>query len=146
MSSLNADFNELLTRIKTGRDFTHASFEPVYYLVFSPANILEVKRTTQVWLAKLKNDGWQPHVFSLTEAIKQIFEDTPAMIKKMWHEADARSPQQWEKTNNSLANAVNKGAIEQKLERKLLEIENIPNSILLVTDLEALHQLLQLSM
>ena len=44
MSSLKADFNELMERIKAGRDFGHASFEPIFYLVFSPTSILEVKR------------------------------------------------------------------------------------------------------
>ena len=44
MSSLNKDFNELLERIKTGREFGHASFEPIFYLVFSPKDILNVKR------------------------------------------------------------------------------------------------------
>ena len=34
MSSLKADFNELMERIKQGREFGHASFEPIFYLVF----------------------------------------------------------------------------------------------------------------
>jgi hypothetical protein len=32
MSSLKADFIELLERIRYGREFGHASFEPIYYL------------------------------------------------------------------------------------------------------------------
>lgn len=30
MSSLRADFDELLRRIESGREFAHASFEPIY--------------------------------------------------------------------------------------------------------------------
>jgi hypothetical protein len=44
MSSLKDNFAELLTRIRHGREFGHASFEPIYYLVFPPHQILEVKR------------------------------------------------------------------------------------------------------
>lgn len=36
MSSLMANFEELLRRIQHGRDLGPASFEPIYYLVFSP--------------------------------------------------------------------------------------------------------------
>ena len=43
MSSLKTDFNDLMERIKTGREFGHASFEPIFYLVFAPESILEVK-------------------------------------------------------------------------------------------------------
>lgn len=36
MSSLDNDFNELIERIRHGREFGHASFEPIFYLVFHP--------------------------------------------------------------------------------------------------------------
>ncbi len=42
MSSLKQDFDDLIARIEQGRDFQHASFEPVYYLVFSPKQVIEV--------------------------------------------------------------------------------------------------------
>ena len=58
MSSLKADFNELLERIRHGRDLGHASYEPIYYLIFPPRQILDVKRQLPAWIAKLKNDGW----------------------------------------------------------------------------------------
>ena len=44
MSSLRADFDELRERTRNGRELGHASFEPIYYLIFSPERILEVKR------------------------------------------------------------------------------------------------------
>jgi hypothetical protein len=34
MASLKANFEELLTRIRYGRELQDASFEPVYYLIF----------------------------------------------------------------------------------------------------------------
>ena len=43
MSSLKADFDELRERIRHGRELGHASFEPIYYLIFDPADIIEVE-------------------------------------------------------------------------------------------------------
>ena len=63
MSSLKADFNEVLERVRHGRELGQASFEPIYYLIFSPKHILEVKRQTPAWEAKLHQDGWDVNVF-----------------------------------------------------------------------------------
>lgn len=138
-SSLNADFNEVIERIKRGREFGQASFEPIYYLVFSPSEILAVKRQMKAWEARLTNDGWIVHKFSIADAIQEIFESTPSIIKNAWHKQDAQAPQQWQKTNAALANRLEKGTLQSKLEDLLTELEQEPNAILLVTDLEALH-------
>src|SRR6266700_5076980 len=86
MSSLNADFNELLERIRHGREFGHASFEPIYYLVFPPHEILAVKRQLPAWIAKLRNDGWVVTVFSIREAIADILRQAP--LRNIWLTAD----------------------------------------------------------
>ena len=137
MSSLNNDFKELLERIRHGRELGHASFEPIYYLVFSPSKILEVKRQMPAWTAKLKNEGWNVHVFSIAEHIAQILENAP--LRKIWLTADSKDPTNWDKTNQSLANALSNGSLQKLLEEKLSELDNQDKSILLVTDLEALH-------
>ena len=145
MSSLKADFNELIERIKAGREFAHASFEPIFYLVFSPESILEVKRQMPAWEARLRNEGWDVHKFSLATAIQEIFEQAPPLIRKIWKEQDAKAPMQWEKTNHSLAEALTKNqALQNKLERVLSGLEGKKNAILLVTDLEALHPYLRI--
>ena len=75
MSSLKADFDELRERIRHGREIGHASFEPIYYLVFPPRQILEVKRQTPAWIAKLHQEGWEVKVFSIAEEIETILTD-----------------------------------------------------------------------
>ena len=90
MSSLKANFNELMERIKAGREFVHASFEPIFYLVFSPEQIIEVKRQMQAWMARLKNDGWKVKTFSIASEINKILEDAP--VRKIWLAADAKAP------------------------------------------------------
>jgi hypothetical protein len=59
MSSPRADFDELMRRVDRGREFADASYEPIFYLVFHPRDILEVKRLMPGWTARLRNDGSQ---------------------------------------------------------------------------------------
>ena len=138
MSSLRANFDELRERIRHGRDLGHASFEPIYYLVFHPSQILEVKRETPAWVAKLRNDGWQVQLFSLATEIADLLGSHP--LRKIWLAGDRRAPLDWAKTNQSLRQALTQGdALQQRLEAVLSKLDNAPNAILLVTDLEALH-------
>lgn len=135
--SLDTDFSELIERIRRGRELDHASFEPIYYLVFSPKEILNVKRQMTAWLARLRNEGWQPTVFSMAENIGQILKEAPP--RRFWLTADRNAPFNWKRTNDALANALNRGALQKRLEEQLAVLQSIPNALLVITDLEALH-------
>lgn len=137
MSLLGDNFNELLERVRAGRELGHASFEPIYYLIFPPREILDMKRSMPAWTAKLRNDGWNVHLFSMATEIQEILNQAPMM--KIWLAADAKDPLNWDKTNKSLSNLVANGSLKNRLEAKLEEIKGQKNAILLVTDLEALH-------
>jgi hypothetical protein len=138
MPSLNDNFKELLERIRHGRELGHASYEPIYYLVFHPSQILDVKRQMPAWTSKLKHDGWSVHTFSIAENVSDILKNSP--LRKIWVMADSKSPNEWKKTNASLANALtNNNALQERLGKKLSELECQDKSILLVTDIEALH-------
>lgn len=143
MSSLKADFDELVERIRRGRELGSASFDPIYYLVFDPKRILEVKRQTPAWVARLKNEGWEVHCFSVAQEIGAILRHDPR--RSLWLAADKKSPLDWNKANQSLANALMNGAsLQHRLEALLDTLEGNPNGILLVTDLEALHPYLRI--
>lgn len=137
MSSLKADFDELIERMLHGRDFGHASFEPIYYLIFSPSQILEVKRSLPAWTSRLHNEGWEVQLFSIADHISSIL--SSARPRRIWIAADRKAPQSWERTNEALANALSQGALQQRLEEELASLEGQPNPLLIVTDLEALH-------
>ena len=137
MPSLDDNFKELMERVRQGRELGHASFEPIYYLIFSPRQILDVKRSMPAWSAKLHNRGWEVERFSIAEEITDIFTQAPLM--KIWLAADRKAPLDWKKTNKSLANFITKGALLKHLEGRLSGLEGKKNAILLVTDLEALH-------
>ena len=143
MASLTADFDELIRRIEAGREFAHASFEPIFYLVYHPRDALEVKRLMPAWTAKLTNAGWHVEAFSIAEHIADILDKAP--LRKVWLEADRRDPLSWARTNASLANALTtQGRLQARLEERLAGLEGKASTIMLVTDLEALHPYLRI--
>ena len=143
MSSIKADFDELRERIRQGRELGHASFEPIYYLVFPPEQILEVKRQTPAWLAKLHQEGWDVHTFSMSENIWTLLKDDP--LWSLCVMEDKSAPTDWPRTNKALADILNNNnALLNRLEVALQPLEGKKNALLLVTDLEALHPFLRI--
>ena len=138
MASLNEKFSELRVRLKQGRDLTSASFEPIYYLVFAPQEMLNVKRELAAWHAALTNDGWEVHMFSIAEAIADIFQT--ARLRKIWLRQDKKAPLAWQKPNEALANYLEKNKpLQERLLAKLESLAGQEHAVLLVTDIEALH-------
>ena len=143
MSSLKADFDELRERIRHGRDLGPASFEPVFYLVFPPDQILEVKRQMPAWTAKLHQEGWDVHTFSMAEHIWSVLKADP--LWPLCDLEDRLAPLDWARTNKSLTDIlVGEAALLKRLESALEPLEGKRNAVMLVTDLEALHPYLRI--
>jgi hypothetical protein len=138
MSSLKLDFIELRDRLRQGRTLSPAGFEPIFYLVFPPSAILEAKRLTPSWQVQLESDGWRVRRFSIAEHVRAIF--AAHKLRPHWLTADRRSPLDFARTNQSLANALaGADGLHVRLQRALEELDGHHDSLLLVTDLEALH-------
>ena len=143
MSSLRNDFDELRERIRNGRELGHASFEPIYYLIFSPEGILEVKRQTPAWVAKLHQEGWDVHSFSIAENLWRLLMGDP--FWPLCLAEDKASPLDWSRTNRALADIVTSGGgLLRGLDDALRPLEGDSNALVLVTDLEALHPFLRI--
>ncbi len=143
MSSLKADFDELCEHIRRGRELGHASFEPVYYLVFPPEQILDVKRQTPAWMAKLHQEGWDIHTFSIVEQIWILLKGDP--FWSLWVTEDKSAPLDWPRTNKALADILTtENGLLKRLEQALQPLEGQQNALLLVTDLEALHPFMRI--
>src|SRR5438105_261843 len=128
MSSLRANFDELLRRVTSGRQFSHASYEPIFYLVFHPRDILEVKRLMPGWKARLNNDGWEVRTFSMAKHVSEILAAAP--MRAIWLAADRKSPLDWRRTNEALANALTaNGHLQKQLEAALVELQYRPKAI-----------------
>lgn len=143
MASLRSDFDELIRRVEAGREFAHASFEPIFYLVFHPRDLLEAKRLMPAWTSKLRNNGWRVETFSIAEHVADILAKAP--LRKVWLEADKKEPLAWQRTNKALGNALTvQGRLQRRLEERLAALEGQKSTIMLVTDLEALHPYLRI--
>jgi hypothetical protein len=143
MPSLKADFDELRERVKHKREFGHASFERIFYLVFPPDQILEVKRQTPAWIAKFHQEGWNVSTFSVADEIWKLLKDDP--LWALCVTEDKSSPLDWTRTNRALADILTANNLFlKKLEDALLALEDHQNALLLVTDIEALHPFLRI--
>jgi len=137
MRSLQEKFDELRQRIAHGRETGYASDEPIYYLIFPPSEILEVKRAMLAWEARLRNDGWIPSRFSMYDTVNVALQQSP--VRTRWLRADEKAPLDWKKTNAALSNEIARVSIKDLLIARLQELRATPKTLLLITDLEALH-------
>ena len=138
MPSLKADFDELIRRVEAAASSpTRASSQSSTWSS-TRSELLEVKRLMPAWTSKLANAGWQVETFSIAEHVARNIYGAP--LRKVWIEADRKAPCFWERTNPALANALTaQGRLQARLEARLAALEGKTSTIVLVTDLEALH-------
>lgn len=144
MGSLNKYFQDLVRRVKRGGEFHQHSDDQMYYLVFKPKQIVEVKRQTPAWIAKLTNEGFNVTKLSLIDEVLDIWSNVP--LRKVWLKVDSKNPLNWNAANQSLGNALtNEKRLLKRVEEKLRKISDNPNNLLLITDLEVLHPYARIS-
>jgi BREX protein BrxB len=145
MPPLSDNFDQLWQRLRYGRGLSHTGDDPVYYLVFHPSEMLEVKRRLRQWAAVLKKQDWTMETFSMAEAIKDILEANE--FRDLWLASeedkrfDAEAVQQVDKQLESAL--VDEGTLKQRLADKLQSLSGRTNTVLFVSDLEALHPYLR---
>jgi len=153
VQSLRDKFEELRHRISQGREMDSTGAEPLFYLVFPVGEILEVKRHTRAWCAKLRNDGWNVILLSMAEAVQKVLRENK--LRPLWLQSEHQILSQTEKTcrpidfreiNKTLAAALVEGnELQDLIESNLQVAESQHNSLLLITDLEALHPYLRIN-
>jgi len=153
MHSLKDKFDEVCLRVRDGRRLESTGSAPIYYLVFPVKEILEVKRQTKAWIAKLENLGWNVVHFSFAEAINSIFTNhrlrgtwlmsEQALLAKSKEGIPAAAIAQ---INTTLAKALTEGPeLLAAVRHKMEEASSRSNGLLLITDLEAIHPYLRIN-
>jgi hypothetical protein len=141
--SLQRKFEELRLHLKQGRGLGLSGDDPVYYIVFPPREMLDLKRELKAWLVKLKHEGWDPHVFSMMEAVHTILREND--LRKIWEEAEAEDPLNFQEINETLSQALQEGdALKNRLLNKLKDLKSTEGAILFISDLEVLHPYLRI--
>ncbi len=145
MPSLTEKFNELRQHLRSGiSSMKHTGFDPVYYLVFPAEEMLQAKQAMPQILARLKLDGFNPRVLSMTRVLNEWFRGHK--LRKAWQDGlkGSENDRQQFKTNFSQKlekDRVLVNAIQQILD----ELKSDPHALLLITELEALHPFLHIS-
>ena len=153
MHSLKDKFDEVCLRIGEGRRLESTGSDPIFYLVFPVREILDVKRQTPAWIAKLENQGWRVSTFSMAEEINTIFRGhklRPQWLigEKMLLDTAKRKgvAPDYREINKTLAKALTEGGeLLARLKEKLAETASSPDGLLLLTDLESLHPYLRIN-
>ena len=157
MLSLKDKFDELRLRLASGRRLESTGSEPIFYLVFPVAEVLDVKRQTKAWVAKLEHDDWEVVVLSLADAVTQIFRNH--RLRKLWLQSEKELlaeaerkhvPLDFREINKTLANALSANSqlapeLASAIDAKLGAADAKPNGLLMITDLEALHPYLRIN-
>jgi len=138
MPSLEQSFSKLRSRLKEGAGLRETGDDPVYYLIFSPEKMLEVKRSLRKWRSRLEQDGWSIHTLSVAETIYGALQEHP--LRDIWVREDQRDPFDFENINATLAEALNsKSTLDERILEQQEALKSKENALLLITDLEALH-------
>jgi hypothetical protein len=153
MHSLKDKFDEVCLRVRDGRRLESTGSAPIYYLVFSAREILEVKRQTKAWVAKLQNQGWNVVTFSFAEAVSSILKNHKLrntwLVGEQFALAKATGPiptNTIAEVNKTLGKALTEGPELMAMVRdKMEEASSYPSGLLLLTDLEALHPYLRIN-
>lgn len=143
MPLLDQNFKELQFQLKQGRGLSHAGMDPLFYLVFRPEEMLEVKLLLKSWVAKLKHDGWIVYIFSMIDAIDKILKEHD--LRDIWLESEKDDPFDFDSINKTISNALlESDELKNELLNRLEELADQQNALLLVTDLEAIHPYLRI--
>lgn len=139
-------FEELRQRLRQGRGLSDTGDDPVYYLVFHPRYILEVKRLMKEWKAKLKNEGWSAETLSMADTVHELFR---AYIDRSdWIEDETNRQFDLESLENLKAAQKSvleaDGSLKNRILERLAQLAGRKKTVLFITDVEALHPYLRI--
>lgn len=145
MSSPSESFEELWQRLRAGRGLTNTGDDPVYYLVFKPEQMLEVKRLQKPWAARLAKQSWTMETMSMAATVLEIFRSNE--LRDVWLSSPANTACDRESVteiNKTLEDALTADELlKRKIETRLDSLRGRAQTVLFITDLEALHPYLR---
>lgn len=146
MQSLQNNFHDLLTQLRGGmRRTTSTGFDPVYYMVYHPSEILEVRRLLPTWKLKLGAE-FEVAELSMAELVPKLIKEDPLFEINLANENNSDTTIQ--DINATLRGSLGVGGDGQPepgapilaaFTEALAAAKSLSNGILLVTDVEAIH-------
>jgi hypothetical protein len=133
MYSLESQFDELLAKLKEPGFLNPAQSDPVYYFVYPPEKILEVKKAIPRWSAKFGLAGFQVKRISLSEILWRTVDQSGWWEE--WLELEKYADQ--EDINESVRDALRNDRFINTLKEEVLSAPE--GSVILLTEAELLH-------
>ena len=141
MASLDSDFEELRQRLRDSTRLRNTGGDRIYYLVFAPERMLDVKRRVRPWKVKLEHDDWKVVVVSLANTLDEHFMNHP--LRPLWLSGEAGAS--LTEVNETLrASLVDGQVVEDAILAAQEDLGRTPRGLILVTDVEALHPYLRI--
>jgi len=144
MRSLTEKFNELRNLLRTGLgSIRPTGYDPVYYVIFPPEEMLAVKQRMPQWEAQLKIDGFEVHRLSMINVINGYFRQHD--LREGWIEAAKLHTNDYESINSSLGEHLEQdNVVGNAVAAKLNQLRDKTSAVLFLTDIEALHPYLRI--
>jgi hypothetical protein len=138
MPSLDDTFSKLRSRLNEGAALRETGDDPVYYLIFDPGKMLDVKRSLKKWRSRLELDGWRVDTLSMVDVVHGALQSHP--LREFWLEEEQRDPFDFASINDTLSEALaSQSALDEQILAKQDELREVNDALLLITDLEAIH-------
>ncbi len=144
MALLEQTFEELRQHLKGGRSgLDSTGHDPVFYIVYPPERILEMRSKRHVLESKLKNDGYSVVIFSISQAVDKLLSksDEYQEMLEVENDPDISTADINESVYGILADdpLTNEAPIVKSIIAAIDAAASTTNGLLIITDLEALH-------
>lgn len=136
---MNVDrrYREVLDYLVEPKTHDYAGDKTICYLTFSGDDILYVKRMLRtVWIDLAKNKNIEVVELSIQKVLQDFFEEDDYRIDA----GDTDDMYEMEEVYDDLGNNVKKQeVIETAIRKAQIEVKKKDNTVLFITDLEAIH-------
>jgi hypothetical protein len=146
MPFLERCFDELRQKLGEGVRFSNTGDDPVYYLIFEPQKMLDVKRAMKQWRARLQLDGWSVNELSMADVVEEIIDRHP--LRDLWVQEEMNEPHEYEIINKTLSEVMMNGEdnVVKRVQEAVERASAVSNGLLFITDLEAIHPYFRIGM
>lgn len=134
MPSLDESFRQLASLLGEPASLNAARSDPFFYLVYDPAEALEVKRLIPVWSAQLRNQGFTVERVSFSDIIWRLVDASGRWDEWLAAEGDADPDQ----VNDAVRSVLtDPGGIVAQIATMVSQAPK--GTVVFLTETEALH-------
>lgn len=134
MSSLDNVFDELLAKIRDPEALNPAKSDPIFYFVYPPREMLDVKKRIARWTTKLREAGFEVRRVSAAEVLWRLVDESGRW--DAWLELESAAEP--EDANEAVRDVLrHEDAFAREIEKVVQGADS--NTVVLLTDTELLH-------